>query len=222
MDTRFVLPVTTAAALHAFLFWGFGNGERLPRKPVEKSTAVLCDLLPFVLPPEPPPEPLDAQLSASKGSAESEIPTLPDEPSTARSLFEMPPLPSYPTPKKLVDRIPLEPPGDPTGIVKAYTNTGGIIPSGSLDNPPRTRSQTPPVYPTEARQLGLKGEVLVDFIVDESGRVKTARVVQSTDRQFEEPTLRAVQHWRFQPGKKNGRPVSFRMVAPVVFSLSDS
>jgi protein TonB len=220
MDTRFVLPVTTAAALHAFLFWGIGTDGKPPHRTPAKSTAVVCKLVEFVLPPEPPPEETDPASSAPKGSPDAEVPTLPDELTSTRSIFEMPPVPNYPPPKNPVDRISFEPPGNPDGILDNYTHLPPIN-SGALDNPPRTRSQTPPAYPAEARRNGLPGEVLVDFIVDESGRVKTAHVVNSTDRQFEEPTLRAVYLWRFQPGKKNGRPVSFRMVAPVVFSLND-
>lgn len=219
MDTRLVLPVTTAAALHAFLFWGFNSGERPPTSP-KKTPSAMIDYVEFILPPEPPPEPPESFPGLTKGSPDAALPTLADELSSARSSFEMPPLPNYPPPKNVVDRISFEPPGDPNGIVENLNRTG-VISSASLDNPPRTRSQTPPAYPMEARQSGLKGEVLVDFIVDESGRVKTARVVHSTDRVFEAATLRAVQMWRFEPGKKNGRSVSFRMVAPVVFSLND-
>lgn len=220
MDTRFVLPVTTAAALHAFLFWGFGNGEKPPRGPSAKPTPAVCKWVEFVLPPDPPPEPIEPTSSTPKGSPDAELPTLPEELSSTRSIFEMPPTPNYPPPKNPVERISFEPPGNPDGILDNYQGTITFN-SGALDNPPHARSQTPPAYPMEARHMGLTGEVLVELIVDESGRVKTAHVVSSTDRQFEEPTLRAVHLWRFQPGKKNGRPVSFRMVAPVVFNLNE-
>jgi protein TonB len=69
--------------------------------------------------------------------------------------------------------------------------------------------------------MGLGGEVWVEFALDEAGRVLRARVVRSSDPMFDEPTLRAVAKWRFEPGRKNGRPVSFRMVAPVNYRLSD-
>lgn len=220
MDTRFVLPVTTAAALHAFLFLGTGitrpPGDRLPKAVSPTRTFVET----FLLPPEPPAEEPDPVARAAKGSAEAERPSLPDEARPTESNFQMPALPSYPPPKNPVSKISFEPPGDPNGIAEGIQNVR-VVDSVHLDNKPRTRSQTPPAYPMEARNSGLTGEVWVEFVVDQSGHVKTARVVRSSNSVFESATLRAVQLWRFEPGKKNGRPVSFRMVAPVVFSLNE-
>jgi protein TonB len=88
-----------------------------------------------------------------------------------------------------------------------------------LDSPPRASLQTPPAYPPNARATGLAGEVWVEFAVDESGRVLHPRVVRSNDPVFDEPTLRAVAKWRFEPGRKGGRPVSFRMRVPVSYRL---
>jgi protein TonB len=59
----------------------------------------------------------------------------------------------------------------------------------------------------------------VEFVVDEAGRVMHPFVVRSSRAGFEAPTLRAVEKWRFEPGKKDGRAVRFRMQIPVTFSL---
>jgi protein TonB len=59
----------------------------------------------------------------------------------------------------------------------------------------------------------------VEFEVDVKGRVVSALVKHSSDRAFEEPTLRAVLKWRFEPGLLQGSPVPFRMVIPVNFKL---
>jgi protein TonB len=112
--------------------------------------------------------------------------------------------------------ISFGPIGHPDGIGIPSAAPVGIT---ALDNPPRTRSQVAPVYPNEVKVEGKGGEVLIEFIVDETGRVLDAHVVKSSDPRFESATLRAVAKWRFEPGKSNGRPVRFRMVAPVVFSL---
>jgi protein TonB len=42
-------------------------------------------------------------------------------------------------------------------------------------------------------------------------------VQQSTDPVFERPALAAVKQWRFEPGKRNGKPVRFRMRVPITF-----
>jgi len=91
----------------------------------------------------------------------------------------------------------------------------------SLDNPPRTRFQKEPVYPHTMKTSGTSGTVWVEFVVDETGRVHDARVVKSTHPGFEDATLAAVSMWRFEPGKRKGLPVRFRMSIPVVFNLTD-
>jgi protein TonB len=60
---------------------------------------------------------------------------------------------------------------------------------------------------------------VVEFGVDEGGRVYDPRVVRSSDALFDEPTLEAVRQWRFEPGRRNGRIVRFRMMLPVEFHL---
>ncbi|MBS0663516.1 MAG: energy transducer TonB [Verrucomicrobia bacterium] len=99
---------------------------------------------------------------------------------------------------------------------------GGVESVDGLDRVPRTRLQASPVYPYEARKDGRGGEVIVAFTVDEQGRVVNPVVVRSTDPAFEGPTLRAVARWRFEPGRKNGRVVRFRLAVPVQFALNEN
>jgi len=97
---------------------------------------------------------------------------------------------------------------------------GGPYEIGALDAAPRAIVQVAPVYPLEAKTTGLTGQVVVEFMVDESGRVHHARVVSASDAIFTEPTLRAVEHWRFSPGTRHVVPVRFRMSVPIAFSLN--
>jgi protein TonB len=78
-----------------------------------------------------------------------------------------------------------------------------------------------PLYPFEGKRDGLRGEVVVEFLVDETGAVHDPHVVRSSHRMFEEPTLRAVSKWKFEPGRRAGRVVRFKMAVPVVFSLNE-
>jgi protein TonB len=81
--------------------------------------------------------------------------------------------------------------------------------------------QASPVYPVQDKSLGVTGAVEVEFTVDETGAVINPWVVSSTHRSFEEPTLRAVEKWRFVPGRHHGQVVRFRMRVPVLFNLND-
>jgi periplasmic protein TonB len=70
------------------------------------------------------------------------------------------------------------------------------------------------------RQLGITGEVTVDFIVDPKGYVRNVTAVHSSQREFEESACAAVSKWVFRPGKKVGRPVFVHMQVPIVFTLN--
>jgi len=55
------------------------------------------------------------------------------------------------------------------------------------------------------------------FVVNERGHVENPIIQKSTDPVFERPALNAVKQWRFEPGKRNGEPVRFRMRIPITF-----
>lgn len=86
---------------------------------------------------------------------------------------------------------------------------------------PRVISQAPPVYPFLMRASGMRGEVLVDFVVDIEGRVRNAFVVRTLNPAFDDPAMEAVRKWRFEPGRLAERPVNTHMQVPIVFSLDD-
>lgn len=92
-----------------------------------------------------------------------------------------------------------------------------IFSMADLDQKPRVIYQSSPVFTRQLRQKA-PGKVNVIFIVDEKGHVVEPRIKSSTDPIFEEPALNAVKRWKFEPGKRGGKPVRFRMLAPIVFS----
>lgn len=218
MNTRFVIPVSAALALHVALFVSFRRPAYT--KPIKDPYSK--PEKPFVLPTEIIEIVEPGKSAAAEGSPDVAKPELPETPSPIeRPVFSIDSRPPSPEPinKKALTIGNLGiPEGVPGGI---GVDLGSIIPSGALDNPPHTRTQISPNYPYHAQTTGLTGTVWVEFIVDRDGYVHDPVVVRSTDRVFEEPTVRAVSRWRFEPGKRGGRPVSFRMVVPVVFNLTD-
>ncbi len=80
-----------------------------------------------------------------------------------------------------------------------------------------------PVYPAGLKERGVEGYVLVEYSVDAIGRVRNAAVVESAPPEvFDEEALRVVRSWRFQPAKRDGKPVaSPRMQSRVTFQLGD-
>ncbi len=85
-----------------------------------------------------------------------------------------------------------------------------------LDQKPRVIYQPGPQITPALKGKG-GGTVYILFIVDEKGRVRSPVVQSAPDRVYEKPALDALKKWRFEPGKKNGEPVSFRMRVPITF-----
>lgn len=85
-----------------------------------------------------------------------------------------------------------------------------------LDQKPRITYQPSPVVDAQVRKKA-PGTVYVLFVVDQRGRVESPIVQDSTDPIFEKPALAAVKQWRFEPGKRKGEPVRFRMRVPITF-----
>jgi protein TonB len=69
------------------------------------------------------------------------------------------------------------------------------------------------------RRAGVTGAVTVVFTVDTEGNVRDAKILRSTQREFEASALQAVLQWKFKPGKRAGRVVNTRMSLPIEFTL---
>ncbi|MBL8738670.1 MAG: TonB family protein [Planctomycetes bacterium] len=85
-----------------------------------------------------------------------------------------------------------------------------------LDQKPRVLFQQQPVLTAQLRKR-MPATVNVVFTVDEQGRVDGPRVQTSSDAEFEAAALAAIRQWKFEPGKRAGKPVRFRMRQPMTF-----
>ena len=74
-------------------------------------------------------------------------------------------------------------------------------------------------YPVIAKKAGLEGRVILQFIVDEQGRVTEPKVVRGIGAGCDEEALRALQTVRFRPGTQRGKPFKVKMSLPVTFKL---
>jgi TonB family protein len=86
---------------------------------------------------------------------------------------------------------------------------------GSFE-PPVRRDR--PIYPPEAKAAGIEGNVVVEVLIDEEGRVIDATVVRSIPL-LDAEALRAVREWRFKPAVVKGKPTRVRMTTTVNFTL---
>lgn len=88
-----------------------------------------------------------------------------------------------------------------------------------LDQKPRCVYQPAPSLDAKTRKH-TPGAVVVIFIVDPNGRVESPLVQSTTDPALDRAALNAVKQWKFEPGKRKGESVRFRMRVPITFPKS--
>jgi protein TonB len=108
--------------------------------------------------------------------------------------------------------------GVPGGVLGGVIGGTGRGPVLDYDAPPRILRQTRPRYPQEAFVKKVEGTVVVEFVIDATGRVGRARVVQSIPL-LDAAAVEVVGEWLFAPAVKHGLPVATVARAPVVFRI---
>lgn len=119
---------------------------------------------------------------------------------------------------------------------KDYTGTGveggigtGIVPSSDqvymesvVEERPELLSGPQPMYPDLLRQAGVAGRVIVQAIIDTSGRAEPAsvKIVQSPNPGFDQPAKQAVLRALFRPARVHGRAVRVLVNIPYDFKIT--
>ena len=75
-------------------------------------------------------------------------------------------------------------------------------------------------YPPMAAENNVQGRVVVQFVVDKSGKVGEVKVVRSVDKDLDKEAVRVCKSLpKFTPGRQNGQAVSVWYTLPVTFKL---
>jgi periplasmic protein TonB len=183
-------------------------------------------------PPPPPPLPKGAPGGGRRPVAIEAPPTPQPVPVKAEARLEAPveavvaPAP----PSLLADERAGSPSGSESGVPEGMAEgvPGGVIggtgtgPVPKLvydyDRPPRLLNPTKPRYPPDAFIRKVEGVVIVEFVIDATGRVVRARIVQSIPL-LDAAALETVRAWEFAPALQHGRPVATAAQAPVTFRI---
>ena len=156
------------------------------------------------------------------------------------------PSPSGAAPTKAPDTIAPEPPAAqafvPVGAVEGglppgFGVDGGLPPvivtpppapappvtqapvrAAQLPELPRKIVDVHPLYPEIARSARVEGTVILEAVLDTSGRITQLRVLRSVPL-LDQAAIDAVRQWRYTPSTYNGRAVSVLMTITVHFSL---
>ncbi|MCB0482191.1 MAG: energy transducer TonB [Flavobacteriales bacterium] len=75
-------------------------------------------------------------------------------------------------------------------------------------------------FPEEALRLNLKGEVVVSFIVEQSGRISNVNVVQPLGAGCTQEALRLINMITWYPGRKDGKAVRTKMISSIGFGVN--
>ena len=75
-------------------------------------------------------------------------------------------------------------------------------------------------YPPLALKAGIEGRVIVQFVIDKTGKVLDPMVIRGIGGGCDEEAVRAVLKANFQPGLQRGRPVAVRYTLPITFQIN--
>jgi protein TonB len=108
-----------------------------------------------------------------------------------------------------------DPPAPP--VMPVPPPSGPYRPGGRIREP-RKVVHVPPLYPDIARLARKEGRVILEALLDVTGKVEAVKVLRS-EPLLDDAAVRAVQQWRYTPTELNGVPVPVLMTITVVFSL---
>jgi len=75
-----------------------------------------------------------------------------------------------------------------------------------------------------AMRAKIDGEVWMEAVVLETGRVGEIEVTKSLDTTYglDDEAIKALRRWRFEPGMRDGSPVSVLVTIQMTFTLRES
>jgi periplasmic protein TonB len=97
---------------------------------------------------------------------------------------------------------------------------GDVYRPGGAVTSPAILVEVKPHYTDDALALRIQGTVVIELVVTAAGLPANVRVVRSLDgRGLDEEAIKAVQQWRFRPGRLGGTPVNVAVTVFVDFRL---
>jgi TonB family protein len=81
-------------------------------------------------------------------------------------------------------------------------------------------SKPVPAYTVEARNLRIEGEVLLEVVLEATGRVHVVRVVRGLGHGLDDEAMRAAGQIHFKPASRDGQPADSTVVLHIIFQLA--
>lgn len=77
-----------------------------------------------------------------------------------------------------------------------------------------------PTYTDEARNLKIEGEVLLEVVLEASGRLRVVRVVRGLGHGLDDNAVKAALQIHFKPAMRDGQPSDSTAVLHIIFQLA--
>jgi TonB family protein len=90
-----------------------------------------------------------------------------------------------------------------------------------VERPVQSLNDVAPQYPAALQRQGVSGQVIAQFVVDETGRAEPAsfRVIETSHALFSDAVEAALPRMRFRPAEVGGRAVRQLVQQPFVFQI---
>lgn len=189
----------------------------LPRPAMMMPSYVFAAPLPPPPPVAPPTGSPSASVRPSPGAPTSMPPAItPERPAADPAVMTGDVTGELPTGLGITGGIatPIPPP-QPVEVPRPLP---GPVRAAQLPEMPRKLVDVHPVYPEVARAARVEGTVVLEAVLDTSGRITQLRVLKSVPL-LDQAALDAVRQWRYTPSLYGGRPVSVLMTVTVRFTL---
>ncbi len=104
-------------------------------------------------------------------------------------------------------------PAPPTVHSRPAETAANVLPAEILSKPT-------PVYTQEARNLRIEGEVLLEVVLEASGKLRVVRVVRGLGHGLDDNAVKAAEQIHFKPAVKDGQPTDSTVVVHIIFQMA--
>ena len=101
----------------------------------------------------------------------------------------------------------------------SFRTPAGAMVSGPGVVGPKATYNPNPVYPPSASKDRVTGDVMMEAIVDENGRVQNIRVVRSLRNDLDNAAVDTFRRWRFEPARKDGQAMAAQITVSMTFNV---
>ena len=85
--------------------------------------------------------------------------------------------------------------------------------------PPRVVTRSAPEYPASAKAAKITGVVVMETVIEADGTISSVKVLRSPHPDLGDAAVKAVREWRFEPARKDGKPVAVIYNLTINFTL---